>query len=230
MNLKQLTNYAMTPNGHFPRPASAVFGTLVAIVPAVGSQSFSEIITIHFVQETESTMQTTTQLQTTGNATIIKATILASLTLGLFLLASLPTTAQADPLDKSSPKIAHRMRTDIGGHLIIEASGMYRDRGKSSPKIAHGMYRDRGKSSPKIAHGMYRDRGKSSPKIAEGAVTILENVIAGRMRNAARLDLEDAIFLALEMGEFEIADVLLEDLAELNAPIWEGVWEGGGGF
>ena len=146
-------------------------------------------------------MKTTTQLQTTGNATITKATVLASLTLGLFLLAGLPTTAQADPLDKKSPKIAHRVRTDVAGHLLIEASGMY------------------------------RDRGKSSPKIAEGAVTILENVIAGRMRNAARLDLEDAIFLALEMGEFEIADALLKDLAELvssrdggpSDPI-DGVW------
>ena len=66
----------------------------------------------------------------------------------LLLLAAVATTlfagisatpAVGDPLDKSSPKIAHRT---------------YRDRGKSSPKIAHGIYRDRGKSSPKIAHGM----------------------------------------------------------------------------
>ena len=80
----------------------------------------------------------------------------------LLLLAAVATTlfagisatpAVGDPLDKSSPKIAHRT---------------YRDRGKSRPKIAHGTYRDRGKSSPKIAHGIYRDRGKSSPKIAHG--------------------------------------------------------------
>ena len=168
-------------------------------------------------------MKTTTQLQTTGNATITKATVLASLTLGLFLLAGLPTTAQADPLDKKSPKIAHRVRTDVAGHLLIEASGMYRDRGKSSPKIAHGMYRDRGKSSPKIAHGMYKGRGKSvslrsADANGDGSVNISDP--------SAKLDLEDAIFLALEMGEFEIADALLEDLVELNAPIWEG----GGGF
>ena len=51
----------------------------------------------------------------------------------LLLLAAVATTlfagisatpAVGDPLDKSSPKIAHRT---------------YRDRGKSSPKIAHGM-------------------------------------------------------------------------------------------
>ena len=51
----------------------------------------------------------------------------------LLLLAAVATTlfagisatpAVGDPLDKSSPKIAH---------------GIYRDRGKSSPKIAHGM-------------------------------------------------------------------------------------------
>ena len=173
-------------------------------------------------------MKTTTQLQTTGNATITKATVLTSLTLGLFLLAGLPTTAQADPLDKSSPKIAH---------------GMYRDRGKSSPKIAHGMYRDRGKSSPKIAHGMYRDRGKSSPKIAHGMYKGRGKSVSLRSADAngdgsvnisdpsAKLDLEDAIFLALEMGEFEIADALLKDLAELvssrdggpSDPI-DGVW------
>jgi len=59
---------------------------------------------------------------------------------GTTLFASFSATpAVGDPLDKSSPKIAHRT---------------YRDRGKSSPKIAHGTYRDRGKSSPKIAHGM----------------------------------------------------------------------------
>ena len=149
-------------------------------------------------------MKTTTQLQTTGNATITKATVLASLTLGLFLLAGLPPTAQADPLDKKSPKIAHRVRTDVAGHLLVESSGMYRDRGKSSPKIAHGMYRALDKSSPKIAHGM--DKG-----LSDGIYI---------------LNFEAAIFLALEMGEFEIADALLEDLVELNAPIWEG----GGGF
>ena len=46
---------------------------------------------------------------------------------GALLGTTLVETSQADPLDKSSPKIAH---------------GMYRDRGKSSPKIAHGMRRD----------------------------------------------------------------------------------------
>jgi hypothetical protein len=89
---------------------------------------------------------------------------------------SLVETSMADPLDKSSPKIAHGMYRDRGKSSPKIAHGMYRDRGKSSPKIgmppepeiAHGMYRDRGKSSPKIAHGMYRDRGKSSPKIVHG--------------------------------------------------------------
>ena len=65
---------------------------------------------------------------------VLLAAVLTSLFAGI-------SAADADPLDKSSPKIAH---------------GMYRDRGKYSPKIAHGMYRDRGKSSPKIAHGMYQ--------------------------------------------------------------------------
>ena len=62
---------------------------------------------------------------------------LSCLSVAMLFGTSLVETTMADPLDKSSPKIAH---------------GMYRDRGKSSPKIAHGMYRDRGKSSPKIAH------------------------------------------------------------------------------
>ena len=67
-----------------------------------------------------------------------KLLLLAAVVTTLFAGIS-ATPAVGDPLDKSSPKIAHRN---------------YRDRGKSSPKIAHGIYRDRGKSSPKIAHGM----------------------------------------------------------------------------
>jgi hypothetical protein len=81
---------------------------------------------------------------------------------------------------------------------------MYRDRGKSSPKIAHGMYRDRGKSSPKIAHGMYRDRGKSSPKIAE------------RTLEAQRHLLNEEIEMAIETGRLNMADELLYELDNLN--------------
>ena len=71
------------------------------------------------------------------------------------------STADADRLNKSSPKIAH---------------GMYRDRGKSSPKIAHGMYRDRGKSSPKIAHGMYQGGNNFDDEL----FYILEELMYGR--------------------------------------------------
>ena len=45
--------------------------------------------------------------------------------MGSVVITMTAMSAQADPLDKSSPKIAH---------------GMYRDRGKSSPKIAEGMH------------------------------------------------------------------------------------------
>ena len=89
---------------------------------------------------------------------------------------------------KSRPKIAEGMRTDVGNHLIVEATGihnrpaptrgMYRDRGKSSPKIAEGMRTDVAghlliestgiRKGTTTTRGMYRDRGKSSPKIAEG--------------------------------------------------------------
>ena len=120
---------------------------------------------------------------------LVKSLLLGTLAIAVSINPLVLNEAVADPLDKSSPKIAH---------------GMYRDRGKSSPKIAHGMYRDLDKSSPKIAHGM--DKG-----LSDGIYI---------------LNFEAAIFLALEMGEFEIADALLEDLVELNAPIWEG----GGGF
>ena len=47
---------------------------------------------------------------------------LSCLSVAMLFGTSLDETTMADPLDKSSPKIAH---------------GMYRDRGKSSPKIAH---------------------------------------------------------------------------------------------
>ena len=70
----------------------------------------------------------------------MKKNLFTAALVSIFLLGGMvfTTEANADPLDKSSPKIAH---------------GMYKDRGKSSPKIAEGMYRD-GKSSPKIAHGI----------------------------------------------------------------------------
>jgi len=135
---------------------------------------------------------------------ITRTLTLSCLAVATLFGTSLVETSMADPLDKSSPKIAH---------------GMYRDRGKSSPKIAHGMYRDRGKSSPKIAHGMYRDRGKSSPKIAEGAVDIMEENIAGRTRRAPvtinMVDMVDLYFDLLAVGEYELADevgVEVEDL------------------
>ena len=53
-----------------------------------------------------------------------KSLTVAGLALAAVLGTTLSSVAQADPLDKKSPKIAH---------------GMYRDRGKSSPKIAHGI-------------------------------------------------------------------------------------------
>jgi len=57
------------------------------------------------------------------------------------LMVSIPA-AHADPLDKSSPKISHGMYRDRGKSSPKIAHGMYRDRGKSSPKIAEGMRSD----------------------------------------------------------------------------------------
>ncbi len=144
-------------------------------------------------------------------ASLISATIKAFL-LGSVVITMTAMSAQADPLDKSSPKIAHG-RYKYLGQL---SSGMYRDRGKSSPKIAHGirtdigghllvqssgMYRDRGKSSPKIAEGMYRDRGKSPARNAE--------------RRRQR-QLQDEIEFAIETGRLKLADELLYKLDHLN--------------
>ena len=84
---------------------------------------------------------------------------------------------------KSSPKIAERMRNDIGGHLQVQSSGMYRDRGKSSPKIAHGIR------------------------------TIMEENIAGRTN---RDNLKEAVFMALELGDLELANELLYELNTLE--------------
>ncbi len=53
---------------------------------------------------------------------ITRTLTLSCLAVAILFGTSLVETTMADPLDKSSPKIAH---------------GMYRDRGKSSPKIAH---------------------------------------------------------------------------------------------
>ena len=54
---------------------------------------------------------------------ITRTLTLSCLAVATLFGTSLVETSMADPLDKSSPKIAH---------------GMYRDRGKSSPKIAEG--------------------------------------------------------------------------------------------
>jgi len=133
---------------------------------------------------------------------ITRTLTLSCLAVAIVFGTSLVETTMADPLDKSSPKIAH---------------GMYRDRGKSSPKIAHGMYRDRGKSSPKIAHGMYRDRGKSSPKIAHrtrrAPVTI--NVV----------DMVDVYFDLLDVGEYELADEVGMEVEDMVREM--GYWRGG---
>ena len=72
------------------------------------------------------------------------------------------------------------------------------------------------KSSPKIAHGMYKDRGKSSPKIAHGTADIMEENLAGRTRSAERFELAEAILMALEIGEIEVADELLDELNSLD--------------
>ena len=162
-------------------------------------------------------------------ASLISATIKTFL-LGSVVITMTAMSAQADPLDKSSPKIAHGRYK----YLSQLSSGMYRDRGKSSPKIAHGMYRDRGKSSPKIAHGMYRDRGKSSPKIAHGIRTDIgghlqvQNTgmyrdrgksspkIAEGMYRVERNELRDEIEMAIETGRLNLADELLYKLDHLN--------------
>jgi len=158
---------------------------------------------------------------------ITKTLTLSCLAVATLFGSSLVETSMADPLDKSSPKIAHGMYRDRGKSSPKIAHGMYRDRGKSSPKIAHGMYRDRGKSSPKIgippepeiAHGMYRDRGKSSPKIAEGTVDIMEENIAGRTRRAPVtmnvVDMVDVYFDLLDVGEYELADEVGMEVEDL---------------
>ncbi|MEO2023115.1 MAG: hypothetical protein ABGX05_14945, partial [Pirellulaceae bacterium] len=145
----------------------------------------------------------------------VKALLLGSVAITISVSPALQSSAQADPLDKSSPKIAHgrykylsQLSSGTWCYCCKSspkiAHGMYRDRGKSSPKIAHGMYRDRGKSSPKIAEGMYRDRGKSSPKIAHG------------MNQVDRNELRDEIDFAIETGRLKLADELLYELNHLN--------------
>jgi hypothetical protein len=149
---------------------------------------------------------------------ITRTLTLSCLAVATLFGTSLVETSMADPLDKSSPKIAHGMYLDIdksspkiGMPPEPEiAHGMYLDIDKSSPKIAHGMYLDIDKSSPKIAHGMYLDIDKSSPKIAEGAVDIMEENIAGRTRRAPVtinvVDMVDLYFDLLAVGEYELAD------------------------
>ena len=83
--------------------------------------------------------------------------------LGTLLATNLVQMAHAGGIRKSSTKIAHRTQFDVLGHLLIEATGMRNDvvrtrnAGPVGISISNieedaGMYRDRGKSSPKIAH------------------------------------------------------------------------------
>ena len=115
---------------------------------------------------------------------------LISTTIKTLLWASMAVTISVSPALRNEARADRYL--DQSSPKI--AHGMYKDRGKSSPKIAHGMYKDRGKSSPKIAHGMYRDRGKSSPKIAECNLIL------------------DQIEMALDLGELEMAEELLDEL------------------
>ncbi len=160
----------------------------------------------------------------------VKALLLGSVAITISVSPALQSSAQADPLDKSSPKIAHgrykylsQLSSGTWCYCCKSspkiAHGMYRDRGKSSPKIAHGMYRDRGKSSPKIAEGMYQDRGKSSPKIAHGMYQDRGKSspkIAHGMNQVDRNELRDEIDFAIETGRLKLADELLYELNHLN--------------
>ena len=124
-----------------------------------------------------------------------KSLTVAGLALAAVLGTTLSSVAQADPLDKKSPKIAH---------------GMYRDRGKSSPKIAHGMYRDRGKSSPKIAHGIRTGYPMSYGIVGRGPVPrSFEELLP------VAADLVNLYSAAMDAGEFELADEVALDVKDL---------------
>ena len=51
--------------------------------------------------------------------------------------------AKAGPLDKSSPKIAHKAKTDINGHLLVESSGIKKG-SKPRPAAGRGIKTDIG--------------------------------------------------------------------------------------
>ena len=90
----------------------------------------------------------------------------------------------------------HGMWSDVEDHLIVESSGIHK--------------------GPTTTRGVYRDRGKSSPKIAEGMADIMEENLAGRTRSDERFELAEAILMALEIGEVEVANELLDELNSLD--------------
>ena len=67
--------------------------------------------------------------------------------------------------------------------------------------------------NPLVLNEALAEIDKSSPKIAHGKLSIMEENIAGRTN---RDNLNDAIFMALEMGELELADELLYELNTLE--------------
>ena len=76
---------------------------------------------------------------------------------------------------------------------------------------------------------MYRDRGKSSPKIAERTAGIMEENIAGRTRRAPvtmnAVDMVDVYFDLLDVGEYELADEVGMEVEDLVREL--GYWRGG---
>jgi len=119
--------------------------------------------------------------------------------LGTLLATNLVQTAHADPLDKSSPKIAHRMRFhDTGFNSVGFDTGRMRKnvvRTRNAGPIGITI------SNIEEDAGMYRDRGKSSPKIAHGM-----------RKNVLRHEIE----LAFQRGDFGLAFELIHELDQLD--------------
>jgi len=122
-----------------------------------------------------------------------KTTAIYAMLVGTLLGTTLVETSHADPLESQGfSTLDHGMRSDIGGHLMIESTGMRSDIG------GHLMIESSGIRKRSAARrGMYRDRGKSSPKIAHGM-----------RRDAVRYEIE----LAFERGDFGLAFELLDEL------------------
>ena len=185
---------------------------------------------------------------------LVKSFLLGTLAIAVSISPALQNEAQADKEIVIVVNVCPRCGFHIDACHCVPGIrkntrsdyGMYKDRGKSSPKIAHGMYRNRGKSvsgrrgdsnsdgsvnisDPSRSRSGARGKpvsGRRGDPDDNGAVQLTDGIRKSNGRFNSKFSQRtlqfqrnlvlDQIEMAVELGEFEMAQDLLEDLYQLN--------------